>query len=102
MQKEQERKEKEAEKERERLEREALKERERQEKEQKAEKERHEREEKKEAEKLQKRLKQEEQLRLIYEARDKDLELKKFSEASKYRKLDNFFVTPDRVQLASN
>lgn len=39
-------------------------------------------------------------MRLVQEARDKELELKKLSEATKYRKLDNFFVTPDRIQVA--
>jgi hypothetical protein len=37
-------------------------------------------------------------LKLVQEAREKDLEFKKLSEATKYRKLDNFFVTPDRAQ----
>lgn len=45
-------------------------------------------------------MKQEEQIRAIQEARDKDIEIKKLTEIAKYRKLDNFFAAPNRMPIA--
>ena len=39
-------------------------------------------------------------MRAIQEARDKDADLRRLADITKYRKLDNFFVAPDRMQIA--
>ena len=49
---------------------------------------------------IQKKIKLEEQIRLANEQREKDLEMKKLAESSKYQKLTTFFAGPtDRVRI---
>ena len=49
---------------------------------------------------IQKKIKLEEQIRLANEQREKDMELKKLAESSKYQKLTNYFGGPtDRARI---